>query len=502
MRALIRYGLTAHKWLRYAAVTSLVLFSFSALMHPIMIWTGPQPVNLYPPSMSLEGISLASIQIILKKYRIESPLLIKIVPTKAGPLLQITESEVQPRRYFNLAESNEIKEFDSQQAIWLARYYTQSRDAVLAAELITSFNDDYPWVNRLLPVYKITFDSQDGTAVYVHTETNALAALSNHWKNILQTIFQSLHTWSWLDDRPVVRLALMTAMLVVLAMVLFTGIIQLFLLKSAPKRVNRRLVHRILGWVIFIPFLALLISGLFHLQYQQLAENHRGQRISSPLAIPVNLLSASSELLDKNLPPINSVSLIEYQQELYYRIGFSQKNHKHRTSQQHHGAEPANISHIRERRFDGSPSERASIYMNSKDGEISSLTDEWMAVYLAKQFFAATSTEIKKAELITHFSHEYDFRNKRLPVWKLETSMPEGHRVFVEPGTGIIVDHLVPSARWEALSFSILHKWDFLVPVAGREVRDSIVVAVLLGLFGLGYIGISLGKMRKMDLRK
>jgi hypothetical protein len=187
---------------------------------------------------------------------------------------------------------------------------------------------------------------------------------------------------------------------------------------------------------------------------------------------------------------------------LFYRIGLSPLNSHATVAAGHHSNMQTDAGQTRKARFDGISSEHASVYIKVKDGEISSLTDEFMAVSLAKQFFATNNMEIKKTELVTHFSPEYDFRNKRLPVWKIETSIPEGHRIFVDPGTGIIVDYLVPSARWENLSFSFLHKWDFLVPAVGREVRDTIVVAVLIGLLGLALLGASIGRARNIETLK
>ena len=57
---------------------------------------------------------------------------------------------------------------DLELAQQLARYFTQdSTSRIVAAERPTQFTIDYPLVNRLLPVWKITFDRPGVTTVYV-----------------------------------------------------------------------------------------------------------------------------------------------------------------------------------------------------------------------------------------------------------------------------------------------------------------------------------------------
>ena len=62
--------------------------------------------------------------------------------------------------------------------------------------------------------------------------------------------------------------------------------------------------------------------------------------------------------------------------------------------------------------------------------------------------------------------------------------------VFIDPATGILVDRLVDKDRYEGYSFSFLHKWNFLTPFIGREVRD-IFIAILMGLIII-FVGLGL----------
>ncbi len=492
---LLNNSVRIHRWLRYLAVLGLVLFVVSALMHPIMIWTGPQPSRMVPPSMSIHDLSADKISHILTKYHIELPLLVKLVPTAVGTCLQVTEQEDLPRRYFNLQSGEELEEFDRQQAIWLSQYYTNDNDYITKVEFITEFNDEYPWVNRLLPVYKITFDSKDNTVVYVYTETNALAAINNDWKDVLQFVFRNFHTWSWLDAFPILRIILTTFLLIALIAMTATGVMQLFLKKSTLKTPRRRESHRIVATIVFIPLVALLISGLFHLQFQQFGESRGGMRMSESLSLESNTHSNSPSAFDYENQPINNVSLIEYQNKLFYRIGFSPKHNSEPTFG-HHAIVSSDDLKKREQRFDGISPERSSVYIDVANGQLMDLEDKTVATSLAAEFLGRNQLQINKVELVTHFGPEYDFRNKRLPVWRIDANNPEHHIIFVDPITSIVVDHLTPLSRLERWSFSMLHKWDFLVPFMGRQVRDMLVITLLTGLLLLAYLGISMTRFR------
>ena len=81
---------------------------------------------------------------------------------------------------------------------------------------------------------------------------------------------------------------------------------------------------------------------------------------------------------------------------------------------------------------------------------------------------------------VTRFGPDYDFRNKRLPVWRVDFAEEIGLRIFVDPTTGILVDQNRQVDRAESWSFSILHKWNHLNPLMGRFYRDVFIVGTLL----------------------
>jgi len=44
----------------------------------------------------------------------------------------------------------------------------------------------------------------------------------------------------------------------------------------------------------------------------------------------------------------------------------------------------------------------------------------------------------------------------------------------------MLVDHTANMERLEGFSFSMLHKWNFITPLIGRENRDIIMSAILM----------------------
>src|SRR5690606_1145143 len=98
--------------------------------------------------------------------------------------------------------------------------------------------------------------------------------------------------------------------------------------------------------------------------------------------------------------------------------------------------------------------------------------------------------QVKSVEKITRFGAGYDFRNKRLPVWRVEVDATPWNVLYVDVASGVLVDRSSTGSRLENLSFSFLHKWNFLVMPLGRENRDLLLALVLgltllLGLLGL-----------------
>lgn len=496
-----------HRLLSWVGGAILLLFTFSALLHPLMSWTGPKAAKFYAPKMTLSAAQVSNIPEVLKNSGIAKASTVQVVPSEQGAVLQVTpykesDNRAEPRRYFDLNTAQPLLNYDAKQAAWLARHYTGLADAEITEQTFqTQFDHAYPWVNRLLPVYKVSFDTPDNKTAYIHTELGALAGLSNDWKTRVQGLFRTLHTFSWIDNSSTasetVRLLLMVSALIVLGLMALTGAALVFTLKSR-KMPKKRKVHRLLAYAIWLPLFMFTFSGLYHLIYNAYdsVDSPNAQqflRVSKPLDISVfaDDMALNTDWLEEyEGTQFHQVSLVAGNTDnaLLYRLSLP----KDKVSNQ-----PV----TRKARFQGMTTEKPAIYVaatGKHQGQTSDVTDKDMAVFYARSHIP--DAQVTGQTLITHFSPDYDFRNKRLPVWRVDFNTPSSDKVFIDPATGMLIDRLDNAGRYEGYSFSFLHKWNFLRPI-GRQNRDIVIVLFLLAMMIATVVGYVMLLKKKLKTR-
>lgn len=473
-----------HKWLGWTGGLALLIFAISGITHPLMTWTGPKAASFFPPQVKVSAESASQIPNILQQNKISMAIMAKIIPSKEGPLLQVTQSNDAPRRYFDLKTGNEKLNYDQEQAVWLARYYSGLKiTPIKSIHFQTEFSNSYPWVNRLLPVYKIEFDTPDQRTTFIYTELSALAGITNNWKTSVQTVFRILHSWSWLDDFEYARVFLMMLLMLSLLGMALTGLTLIFMIKKRTIFDGRRKWHRLLSFAIWLPLLLFTASGVYHLLHYSFGDNHRGLKLGNSFDVNRERFSTNLNwLVQFKDRPLNSLSLVEVLDEtnsprLLYRISVPK------------GKPGQTISRVQ--RFKGMGVEKEAFYFDALTGKKAKLSDKDVAINIAKTQLGFTKDQLLSTKLVTHFGPHYDFRNKRLPVWRLDYNTPKGDKLFIDPTTGVLVDRLVDLERYEGYSFSLLHKWNFLVPLMGRENRDIVITIILIAALiftCLGYL--------------
>jgi len=246
------------------------------------------------------------------------------VVAESANLLQITESQFAPRRYFDLNTGLELPNYDPVYAAFLARHYLNTPYAEIAkVERIEKFSNDYPAVNRLLPVYRVQFDQADGLNAYVYTETASLAAVSDNTKHQVQTVFQWLHTWSWVPNAAETPRVLLIAVLVgVLFTMACSGLAMLVLIRRKVRAAGAKGWHRIAGHVLVVPVLMFSFSGVYHV-VQHGWPDEKSQLVMRP-AIDLQKLHfplySNWTELTRDLP-VTGLSLVANQNgELLYRF--------------------------------------------------------------------------------------------------------------------------------------------------------------------------------------
>lgn len=469
-----------HKKIAWTSAVAMFIWGISAITHPLMSWYGPQAERFYPPSMQISAEPLDNLKSLIQSVpNLADARIIKLVPSNNGPLLQLTLDQHSPREYFDLNSQQQLKDQDRKQAQWLASYYTGlDRESIKSVEFHKEFSDEYPKVNRLLPVYKVTFGGDQSMQAFVHTETGALTSLTNPFKHRMQWLFQHLHTLKWLDSIEYGRLILASLFMLCLVASAIVGFMLILALKSRLIRDSKRRNHRRLGYILWFPLLAWSTSGFYHLWQSSFVETNYGIRLDQPF----NLLNSGSlntqslkSLEDKS---INSLSLLRGPDfRLYWRVSVAQPLEQTMVNS--------------EQRFAGKSSEYSAMYLPASfDGEVASLNDAQLAKSMALRFSGLDVSQLSEPSPVRRFGPDYDFRNKRLPVWKVELSDSSATTLFVDTATGILVDSSTRIDRAERWSFSVLHKWNPLTGLAGRKFRDILMVAaimllIILSIFGL-----------------
>jgi len=481
-----------HSKLGWWALAGILVWAISGISHPMMAWFGPSAAKFFPPSVSLDASELGNLPALLADGdRVSGARVVKLVPGADTPLLQVTRSETEPRRYFLLDSGRELIDGDLHQARWLAVYYSgRPEEQITDVRLQTGFDDAYPPVNRLLPVYRVQFQGDDGLTLFIHTETAALASMTDSNKTVLQGVFRQLHTFAWLDDLEYGRLILIGLLMLTLAAFAATGLALVFVLKQRTIKDGKRRYHRLLGYVLWLPLLGWSASGFYHLLQSSLVEPVQGLRLGEPGEYR-NLSTNFAWVDSLDGRAINSLSLINGADGApLYRVGLAPAE----------SAAPGS----RNQRFDGRPSEAGSLFVDARSGQVlQAFGDREQAQLLATRLAGIQPQDIAGMQLITRYGPGYDFRNKRLPVWQIDVADADKTMLFVDPVTGVLVDQSRGIDRAERLSFSLLHKWNHLTPFTGRQVRDYLIVATLLLLLSSSVVGgVMLAGRRKKRARK
>ncbi|MCC5826175.1 PepSY domain-containing protein [Alkalimonas sp.] len=463
-----------HRLLLWLGGITLLIFALTGVTHPIMSWTGPQAITMRPPTLSLTQAELSQAMQRLQQSQLTAQSLVKLVPYRQQVLLQLTSDLQNPRQYLSLNdEASAIS--DQQMAIWLASYYAGlPEQQVQSSRILTEFNSAYPSVNRLLPVWQVDFDN--GLSLYLHTETLSLAGITNPYKTTLQALFRQLHSWQWLDRVPLLKALVMTLLLGSALLLVLTGGWLLLRLPFQAKRRGLRRWHYLLSWLLVLPVTLYLLTGIYHFAYKYVKPDTLGLTASSAQPLPDNWqLPANALPADAVL---NSASLVQGPaSHWYWRLSLSN---------------PAQQAD-RHSRFDGQASERGAIYISVLP-DAPALDDASYALLLAERFIGLKPAAISEQQLVQRFGPDYDFRNKRLPVWQLDYA--DG-RIFVDAISGHLVEQQSRNSRWERYSFSYIHKWGLLQPLLGREGRDQVVVAMMLLVLLMAGMGFAMRLTRR-----
>jgi hypothetical protein len=155
---------------------------------------------------------------------------------------------------------------------------------------------------------------------------------------------------------------------------------------------------------------------------------------------------------DSGSMAIGNVSLVSFGQRTYWRVvAFNAGKDGPVDLMKDQRVAPARVS-----------------YIDVRDQSVLPAGDEEYARCLAGKFSGHSLTDIRSLAIITKFTEEYGFVNKRLPVWQVIY----GHeKMYIETSTSTLAAKVTGGDITEGYSFALFHKHHFM-DFAGKTTRD------------------------------
>ncbi len=485
---------TLYRWHRrigLAVFVAIIAWALSGLSHPIMSRINPRPVAMVPPESVAAIAELAPLAATL--------LANGITEFQQAQLLNIDDDSFyriehgKNTTYINARSGQRAALTDKAYAQQLARYYLgDETNKVASVKRITAFDEEYLYINRFLPVYKVTFDRPDNMRAYVEVSTGRLATLLDDRKAFFGWVFRQLHSWVFIEN-PWVRITGMSAMLLAGMGLSFVGLWMACRgrAKSLSEKNSARATsvwHRRLGIGFGVLMLTFCFSGLYHLLNKPV--------IAQP-ELPVTQTLFDARTLTLNWSDVAQYSdgsffrrgnLVEVDGLPYLRLALAaptliEKNHQ-----------PAVVEHHSNKPVQQTDS---LVYINAQTSQPCANCERQHALNLAAYYEGMAEGERldSPVEKITRFSSDYGFINKRMPVQavhlggdgaKSETAQ---RTVFVETATGALASRSSSASKLESWSFSYLHKWHFLDPLS-KTLRDILLITTTLAITILCLLGV------------
>jgi hypothetical protein len=506
-----------HRLLGLLTVVPVVLWALSGLSHPLMSnLLRPAIAHETVPAPPLTAAALAvPVAQVLAWHHLPTVRNVRVVWAKQQAYYQVTTASGK-LRYFATADGRELPGGDRAYAESVARYLmADSTSAVASAERLTHYTADYKFINRLLPVWKITFARPDGMAVFIETEHSRLGTFNNHARATFLWVFGMMHNWDFLDALPrPLHLGIMLVFTTVIWLSALSGLViygfvrgKLRQPRSAQDAVGwLRRRHRTLGlWVAFVTF-TFALSASYHL-WQKFTPDRRDDVARVALFAAKELTWPLTDALTDT--PVSQLSLVRVGGQPYYRL--ASKAADGQTAVQYCSTQTGQLLPNGEFRYAAELGQEFMAKLNatvpgaatagSESAGLSAAADCCEAPGLVAETKTAIGTpaaspapaqaNLTSPELVTKFAGEYGFVNKRLPVVKLAFAGAGHPALYVEPATGRLAALVTDDARREGLSFAVLHKF-FLMDWAGKNVRDFVAMFSALGVLVVTLYGLVL----------
>lgn len=480
-----------HKILAFITIIPVLFWCLSGLMHPFM-------AHFFKPGipkdvLEKKSIDAGKIKIDLKEALLQNDIReiknFRFVSFDSNQYYQVKTAK-DSLFYLNTMDGKPLENGDQLYAAWLSRYFLDDQKSVVQNQaVLRGFNAQYKYVNRYLPVHKISFGRPDNMQVYVETATDKLATFNPKSRQLFIWFFDTFHNWSFIDavSNNAVRICLMLFLLTVIGFSALSGIViyglfwkQFNKIKTSDATSKRRKYHRQTGLALALFTLTFAFSGAYHatkkwdpIPFEKMVYEPVF-KVSDFDPAEITRLSAMKDF--------KNISLIQYKDTLFYRCQFldAEKN----------GVSYFNsVSKKENKKADDEYAQFLANYFNDKMAKKGESCCEMDG---AAEAGSGEKEGIKETALITDFkNHDYGFVNKRLPVVKVAFESEVNKTLFIETGTSHLAAFVTDSDRAEGYSFAVFHKFLFM-EWAGKDIRDLTMVLAALGVLTVGILGLRL----------
>jgi hypothetical protein len=467
-----------HRRLSIIIALPVLLWASSGLMHPIMTNVKPAiATQLYaaiPVDPARIRITLDSA---LRRRHLDSISAVRLVHIDTNWFYQVrpTGTGALPI-YLSCTNGNVLPMGDWLYAQWLARYFLEGSGgaagasaggddccgaatqcvlhpakgaAVSNVSILKTFDNEYKSINKLLPVYRVDFDRPDHIRIYVETTQDRFSFAMDRSRAAFDAFFRICHTWGWLDLLGPAKLAVVCCVALLAFTTAALGIWIFFATRRKTKGLRR--LHRLISIVAVLFTLMWSFSGAYHAFTQWVS---RDEPAVTPTAFAVTGVGPDWSRLQAAIrSPITNFSMARIGNRQYWRVCL--------------------------------PGGKLS-YVGIDDYAVLPEGDKQYAIALAGRYAIDPQ---KDAQLLTAFTDEYNFSDKRLPVWRVPTRGAGSERVYVETCSGELAARVNTAVYAEGYSFSVFHKHHFM-DWGGKKVRDASTIVwasmqILLVLIGL-----------------
>ena len=187
-----------HKTIGIITIVPVIFWTLSGIMHPFMAhFFKPTIANEQIEKVTIDSSKINySLQEVLLKNQISTFKNFRIVSFDKATYYQV-KTEKDSLLYFDTATAKKLENGDQNYAHWLSHYFLEDQKSTIAkTEVVTEFNSQYKYINRYLPVYKITYNRPDAMEIYVETASSKLATYNPKSRQAFIWFFDTFHNWA------------------------------------------------------------------------------------------------------------------------------------------------------------------------------------------------------------------------------------------------------------------------------------------------------------------